>query len=68
MFVRKNKYMFHWFKKDPIKDLEKKYLQMLEEARDIQRSGNLRAYATKLDEAEKLQEQIDQLKRSAKKD
>ena len=53
--------MFSLFKKDPIKQLEKKYLQIMEEARDIQRSGDLKAYARKIEESESIQKQIDVL-------
>jgi hypothetical protein len=53
--------MFSLFKKDPIKNLEKKYLQVMEEARDIQRSGDLKAYARKIEESESIQKQIDAL-------
>jgi hypothetical protein len=53
--------MFNFFKKDPRKKLEKKYLQLMEEARDIQRSGNLRLYAQKIEEAEAVQSELDDL-------
>ncbi len=53
--------MFSFFKKDPVKKLEKKYLRLMEEARDIQRSGDLRLYAKKIEEAETVQREIEQL-------
>jgi hypothetical protein len=59
--MNKYKTMFSLFKKDPIKQLEKKYLQTMEEARDIQRSGDLKAYARKIEESEAIQKQIDVL-------
>jgi hypothetical protein len=57
--------MFNFFKKDPRKKLEKKYLQLMEEARDIQRSGNLKLYAQKIEEAQAVQRELEDL--SAKK-
>ena len=54
--------MFGLFKKDPIKKLEKEYLKLMEEAMNIQRGGDIKAYAAKVAEAEKIQDQIDQLK------
>ena len=53
--------MFNFFKKDPIKKLEKRYLTMMEEARDLQRSGDLKAYAKKIAESEELQLKIEEL-------
>ena len=53
--------MFNFFKKDPIKKLEKQYLTMMEEARDLQRSGDLKAYAKKIAESEELQLKIEEL-------
>jgi hypothetical protein len=54
--------MFSLFRKDPIKQSEKKYLQLMEEARDLQRSGDLKAYAQKIAESEELQQKIEDLK------
>ncbi len=54
--------MFGLFKKDPVKKLEKKHKQLMEEAMNIQRSGDLRLYAAKIEEAEKLEQKIAQLK------
>ena len=53
--------MFGLFKKDPVKKLEKQYSQLMEEAMHIQRSGDLKAYAAKIVEAEELAKQIEQL-------
>lgn len=53
--------MFNFFKKDPSKKLEKKYLQLMEAARDIQRSGDLKLYAQKIEEAEAVQRQLEAL-------
>jgi len=54
-------------KKDPIKAMEEKHAQLLAEARDIQRSGNLRLYADKIAEAEKLEAEIAKAKEAAEK-
>lgn len=53
--------MFGLFKKDPVKALEKKHARLLEEAMTIQRSGDLRAYAEKLAEAQKVEDEIIEL-------
>ncbi|NRB49466.1 MAG: Lacal_2735 family protein [Saprospiraceae bacterium] len=55
--------MFGWLKKDPAKKLEKKYALLMEEAMTIQRSGDLKAYAVKIAEAEELLEEIERLKK-----
>lgn len=49
-------------KSNPTKKLEKKYKKMLEEARDLQRSGDIPAYALKMEEAEKIAKEIETLK------
>jgi len=50
--------MFGLFKKNPTKELEKKHKRLMEEAMAVQRSGDLKAYAVKIDEAEKVMDQI----------
>ncbi len=54
--------MFGIFKKDPIKKLEKEYQKIQEEAMHIQRSGDLRAYAEKINEAEEILKKIEALR------
>ncbi len=54
--------MFGIFKKDPIKELEKEYRKLMEEAMHIQRSGDLRAYADKIVEAEAIAQKIEEAK------
>ena len=54
--------MFGLFKKDPIKQLEKQYQALMEEAMHIQRSGDLKAYARKIEAAEKVLAEIESLK------
>lgn len=55
--------MFGFFKKDPIKKLEKQYEQMMEQARDIQRKGDIKGYAQKMAEAEEIAKKIQSLKK-----
>jgi len=50
--------MFGLFKKDPIKKLEKEHAKLLEEAMNIQRSGDIKGYAAKMAEAEELEKKI----------
>ncbi len=55
--------MFGLFKKDPVKKLQKEYEKLMEEAMQIQRSGDIKGYAAKVAEAEKVQEEIDRLQK-----
>ena len=55
--------MFGLFNSDPSKKLRKQYERLLEEARDLQRSGDLRAYSKKLVEAEEIAKQLEVLTR-----
>ena len=59
--------MFSLFKKDPTKKMEKEYLKMLEQARDIQRSGDIKAYSKKMAEAEELWQKIESLRKENEK-
>lgn len=54
--------MFGLFKKDPAKKLEKEYERLMARARDMQRSGDLRAYAVLIEESETILSKIDALK------
>ena len=55
--------MFNLFKStSPEKKLQNKRKKLLEEAMHIQRSGDLKAYARKMEEAEELSRQIEALK------
>ncbi len=53
--------MFNFFKKDPVKELEKKYAMLMEQAMQLQRKGDIKGYAAKVAEAEEVQKQIEQL-------
>lgn len=50
--------MFGLFKKNPVKELEKKHQRLLEEAMNLQRNGDLKGYAAKLSEAEVVMDEI----------
>lgn len=53
--------MFGLFKKDPIKQLEKQHSKLLEEAMQLQRGGDIKAYAKKMSEAEAVAKEIETL-------
>jgi len=52
------KKMFGLFKKDPLKELQKEYKTKSEEAMKVQRSGDLRLYATLVEELEEIENKI----------
>lgn len=54
--------MFGFGKKNPVEKLEKEYASLLEKARDVQRSGNIKEFARLTEEAENLAIKIAQLK------
>lgn len=58
--------MFSLFKKDPIKDLENKRKKLLEEAMHVQRSGDLRLYALKIEAIDKLEKEIEVLYKASR--
>lgn len=53
--------MFKIFQKNPKKKLEKEYERIMEKARDVQRSGDLKAYAKLIEESESILNKIDEL-------
>jgi hypothetical protein len=53
--------MFSFLKKDPIQALETKRKKLLEEAMHVQRSGDLKLYASKMEAIDKLEKEIDEL-------
>jgi predicted GIY-YIG superfamily endonuclease len=57
--------MFGLFASDPIKKLEKQRARLLEEAMHVQRSGDLKLYAQKMQAIDALEKEIE-LKRAAK--
>ncbi|MBK8291099.1 MAG: Lacal_2735 family protein [Flammeovirgaceae bacterium] len=54
--------MFSFLKSDPVKKLEAKRTKLLEEAMHIQRSGDLKLYALKMDAIDKLEKEIEALR------
>tara|TARA_R100000656_G_C3942213_1_gene126920 strand:+ start:154 stop:333 length:180 start_codon:yes stop_codon:yes gene_type:complete len=56
--------MFSFFKKDPLKALNKQYLQKLEEAMLAQRNGDIRLYSTLTSEAEDMLKKMEALDKS----
>ncbi len=54
--------MFGLFKKDPTKQLKKEYEALLEKARDIQRSGDLKHYARIMEESEEVWKKIEEIR------
>jgi hypothetical protein len=50
--------MFKLFSKDPLKKLEKKRADLLAEAMLIQRNGDLRLYASKMEAIDKLEKEM----------
>ncbi|MCB0704160.1 MAG: Lacal_2735 family protein [Saprospiraceae bacterium] len=54
--------MFKFFKKDPIKLLEKEYEEILVKARDTQRSGDIKEYARLMSKSEEILQKIEALR------
>lgn len=52
--------MFAFLKPDPLKKLKLQHKKLLEEAMHVQRSGDLKLYATKMEAIDKLEKEIDQ--------
>jgi hypothetical protein len=58
--------MFEFLKSDPLKKLEAKRVKLLEEAMHVQRSGDLKLYAAKMESISKLENEIEVLRASNK--
>ena len=56
--------MFNFLRKDPIKELTAKHKRLLEEAMHVQRSGDLKLYAVKMEAIDKLEKELDALRSS----
>lgn len=54
--------MFSLFKKNPSKKLEKQYNRLLEQARDAQRSGDIKLFAELSAQAEAVWKQVEAVK------
>lgn len=59
--------MFSFFKKDPIQSLEVKRKKLLEEAMNVQRSGDLKLYAVKMYAIDELEKEIETLRANVAK-
>ena len=55
--------MFGLFKKDPLVNLQKSYNQLLEEAMQLQRKGDIKGYAAKMAESELVMNKIEKIKK-----
>lgn len=50
--------MFGWFRRNPIRKLETEYAWKLEQARDVQRKGDIVGYSRLMAEADAILERI----------
>lgn len=55
--------MFGFFKQDPRKKLQKQYEQLLEQSVHAQRNGKIELYGQLYEQASKINEQIEELKK-----
>jgi len=53
--------MFGLFRKDTIQTRKDKYARLLEQARDLQRNGDIKGFADKTAEAEELWKTIEKM-------
>ncbi|MFZ5973200.1 MAG: DUF6435 family protein [Bacteroidota bacterium] len=51
-----------WFRKDPLEKLEQERRKKLEEAMHVQRSGDLKKYASMMESIDQLEKQIEVLR------
>ncbi len=62
--------MFRWLRRRrsarTLDDLKQRYLRLLEEARDLQRGGDIRGFAAKTAEAEAVGRQLDAAEAAAR--
>jgi hypothetical protein len=54
--------MFSFLQSDPLKKLENQRKKLLEEAMHVQRSGDLKLYAVKMEAIDKLEKEIETLR------
>ena len=59
--------MFGFFKKDPVKKLQKEYEAKLEEALHMQRNGKIREYSFLSSEAEDIRQKIEAARQGLEK-
>lgn len=53
--------MFGFLKRDPVARLKKRYAVLMAEATELQRQGDIRAFAFKTEEAEKVAAELTRL-------
>lgn len=53
--------MFSFLKSDPVKKLKKKRSKLLADATEVQRSGDLKAYARMMEEVDGIEKEIERL-------
>ncbi|NNC95776.1 MAG: Lacal_2735 family protein [Chitinophagales bacterium] len=53
--------MFSFLKSNPVDKLNKQYQRLMKEARDIQRSGDIKAFAAKTAEADAILKKIEEI-------
>lgn len=54
--------MFGLFRRDPAKKLQQEYLRLLEQARDLQRNGDIEGFAAVTARAERVAQEIEAVK------
>lgn len=55
--------MLSFFRRDPIKKIEREYAAMLERARDAQRAGDIKLFAQLSGQADDLAQRLEELRR-----
>jgi hypothetical protein len=55
--------MFNFLRSDPLKKHQKKYLELLEQAMQAQRKGDIRLYSALTEEAESVAASIEKIER-----
>jgi hypothetical protein len=55
--------MFSLFKKDPLKKLANQRAKLLEEAMQIQRKGDLKLYAMKMEAIDGIEKEMERMKK-----
>ncbi len=59
--------MFGWFKKDPVKEMEKKIAAKYTQSVQLQRNGKIAEYGEMMLEIEQLEAELAQLREAASK-
>jgi len=56
--------MFGLFKKDPVKELEKRYAELMEQAMKKQQNGDIEGYSNLTFKAEEVLKEIEKIKKN----